>query len=447
MEDGSTSLNGLLVPSLENTGSYGGRTSLVTYPVHKVLVYADGLGDLPIFGNTQIPGAMLQRVVNGTWSSLQTGGERAPSVLPVNLSLSEKAIGTFRMSLEKAVEYEHAWFDSGLPGVASWLSAGTESSSTELKPAVRRLIEAHSLNTAQAIRNEEALQLKQATASEVPMATRNIIEEAITFWAENAHTELRDRLNGAFLSKSWGKTTWWKLFWRVDEVSFTALNILSRAWLVDAEKEMIWISGRIQQSGLLGPPEESFTPNTAVIDEKKGSFLEFNRKQGLRDVMDEAKPIEPDEKEQIVLHPWPQNIPLARTALSVTTVPPLHAVAQTLTLQTVSTTFLTSTLSALIYVSVSSSTVYEAGAIAAAGLVLSLRRLQKKWEHAREEWAMGIREEGAEELRSVEQLLRDTVNKGGEVKFDFDADRRRRIAREALEEVQDALDEIPVKEK
>jgi hypothetical protein len=49
------------------------------------------------------------------------------------------------------------------------------------------------------------------------------------------------------------------------------------------------------------------------------------------------------------------------------------------------------------YVSISTTSIYEAGAIAAFGFVYSMRRLQKKWETARGSGRarLGRREEGA----------------------------------------------------
>ena len=415
---------------------------MVTYPVHKVLIYAESLGALPAIGDVQYMGSMIQRVVDGSWSALQSSGGQAPSIIPVNLSLSEVGIDSFRKSVERSIEFEHAWFDSGMPSIATWLSEGTESSSETLKPSVRRLVELISTNISQGIQKEEDTHLQESKAKEVPKTTKDIIEQGISAWAENAHTELRDRLNSAFVSKSWSKTKWWKLFWRVDEVGFVASDILNRAWLVDAEKEMIWISGRIQQSGLLGLPKLKPPAKASKPEHVKTGLFSGPEAPTVADLLDDVEPFEPDKEEALVVHPWPQNISYARSALSRFTIPPLQVLSQTLTLQTVSTAFLTSTLSALVYVGVSSTSLYEAGTIAALGLVLSLRRLQKNWEGAREQWKFAVRENGREVLRREEQILRDTVKRGGEVQFDLAAVEQRRIASEALAKVQDALDEV-----
>ena len=415
---------------------------MVTYPVHKVLIYAQNLETLPLAEGTQSLGSMVQKVVDGSWSALQPSGGQTLSTIPVNLSLSEVAIETFRKSLERSVEFEHAWFDSGMPSVASWLSEGTATIPGTVKPSVRRLIEQVTTTTSNAIQSEEDTQLHEAKAREIPTTIKDVLDRGISVWAENAHTELRDRLNGAFISHSWSKLKWWKLFWRVDEVGFVTSDILNRAWLVDAEKEMIWISGQMQQSGLLGQSKSEEILKVPEPKAVKTSLYKGPEAPTLADVLDDVKPFTPDEEEPLVLHAWPQSISYARSSIARYTVPPLQALSQTLLLQTLSTTLLTSSLSVLVYVGVSSTSVYEAGAIAALGLVVSLRRLQKKWESARNEWKFGVRDQGRKVLRHEEALLRDTIKHGGEVQFDFAAVELRKTAKEALAKAQKALDEV-----
>jgi hypothetical protein len=44
-------------------------------------------------------------------------------------------------------------------------------------------------------------------------------------WAEQFHAGLRDK---AFSAKNWHKLSWWKLFWRVDDVTMLTTEILER---------------------------------------------------------------------------------------------------------------------------------------------------------------------------------------------------------------------------
>lgn len=86
--------------------------------------------------------------------------------------------------------------------------------------------------------------------------------------------------------------------------------------------------------------------------------------------------------------------------------------------------------------------VAEAGAIAALGLVWTLRRLQKKWEGERGSWEAEVREHGRVVLSEVEEVLRSVVrtNERGTLRNADMEDWQR--ARGALERVEEALQEV-----
>ena len=434
-----------LVPSLDIINSLSGRPGTVTYPVHKALMYEEGLKSLASFAIIDLHadrrqnGQMFKGVIDWSWSIAQQGLTKDQPVSPINLAMAEAAIDFFRQSLDKSMEYEHMWFDAGMPGISSWLSEGTNIQQGAVKPAVRRLIQTVCENSADAIEQEEVLALAKEKAETISEPTKKIIDQGISIWAENAHTELRDRLNAAFHSESWRKTRWWKLFWRIDDVGYIASDILQRAWLVDAEKEMIWICGRIHQSGLLGPPKLRPTP-TPDPDEEEPVF---GRAPDIyvEDIVPKEMPSDFTEPLP-VFHPWPQDIFHARSVLSRLTIPPLQAIAQNLLLQTIATNVLTSSLSALLYVSISATSPYEAGAIAALGLVYSLRRLQKRWEAVRAEWQMQLREDGRRVLKRVEEEAREDVWEGGKPEVNETGVEARRIAREAVAKVRRDLDAL-----
>jgi len=426
-----------LVPSLEIANS------AMTYPVHKALMYEEGLSSLGTFATIEAHveqsqvGRMFKGVIDWSWSTSQQRDKADEPVTPINLALAESAIETFRRSLDKSIEYEHMWFDAGMPALSAWLLEGTQAQPDFLKPAVRRLIQIICDNVDQGILREEVLRMQKEKAATVPIATQNIISQGITIWAQNAHTELRDRLNVAFASQSWRKTLWWKLFWRVDEVGYVASEILQRTWLVEAEKEMIWMSGRIHQSGLLGPPKLRPTPPHDPEDEEQKLGGKPPAPTAADFVPQASNFNEPPHFE----HPWPQDMARARSTLSSLTIPPLQALSQGLVLQTVSTNVLVIFLSALVYVSISTTSPYESGAIAATGLVYSLRRLQKKWEYARGEWEMDVREEGRRVLRHTENLAREAVE-DVQPEADEVGIRERAVARKAVGKVREALNEL-----
>ena len=434
-----------LVPELEMANSASGRIATVTYPVHKALVYDENfknLASISTIARETVDNRedhMVMGVIDGSWNALQPGIGQDGPIIPVNLNLGEVAIEVFRKSLERSMEYEHAWFDSGMPTLLTWLIAGTEAQPSALKAPLRRLIQSICESLSRALLKEEESRLEQERVATIPVATKSVLDQGITIWAENAHTELRDGLNSAFNSKSWRKTKWWKLFWRVDDVGFIFSDVLQRAWLVEAEKEMIWISGRIHQSGLLGPPK--LRPRTVPDPEDEKRLGGHPPAPRISDLVPQASFFERDE-EKFVKHPWPQQISRARSAISSLTIAPLQALAQALLLQTISTSILASSLSALLYISISTTSPYESGAIAAVGIVYSLRRLQRRWEAAKGEWEFQIREEGRRVLRNAEQVAREAVRDGGRPEVDEVGIEASIIAKEAVRRVREALEEL-----
>ncbi|RDJ93213.1 hypothetical protein B4Q13_23445, partial [Lacticaseibacillus rhamnosus] len=56
---------------------------------------------------------------------------------------------------------------------------------------------------------------------------------------------------------------WWKLFWRVDDVSMIASDILNQRFLPEAQSEIIFLAGRIAQSGVFRDAPTTFNENWA----------------------------------------------------------------------------------------------------------------------------------------------------------------------------------------
>ncbi|KAL9119477.1 MAG: hypothetical protein Q9187_003966, partial [Circinaria calcarea] len=436
----------LLVPALETLASASGRVTTVTYPVHKALIYGEGVPGLlacsqviNAAGVGQYTNAILG-VVNVGWHI--QGQELSLAMAFANLDQAEGAIAQIRQTVENSTDYEHNWLESNMSAVSDWIREGTESLASGVKPANTHLIQIILENTERAVVIEEAQRLRQLSIETVPDSVRYDLDESITSWAENAHTELRESLHNAFHGKNWGKLTWWKLLWRVDDVGMLSSEVLQRSWLVEAEKEIIWIGGRIQQAGFLDSNQRSSnSPNKKNERESKPTFGQEPPSPRLADMIDQP----PVSSELIFFNPSnprPQQISLARQSLSTVTVPPLQALSQRLLLQTLSTTAATTALSCLVYFSLSTTSIYEAGAIAAFGLVYSLRRLQRRWEDAKEVWMGSVREEGRRLLKTIENTFRRVVREGGKPKVDEAGLEERRLAREAVEDVRRALGNV-----
>ena len=127
---------------------------------------------------------------------------------------------------------------------------------------------------------------------------------------------------------------------------------------------------------------------------------------------------------------------MTRALLTADTIPALQALAQKLVLQTLTTSTFSTAFAGLMYVSTLSTSLYEAGAVAALGVVWSLRRMQGKWETARKFWEGEVREEGRKAVRGVESVVsnalipRDSLLEGAEELEE---------AKEALKKAESAL--------
>ncbi|KAJ5381904.1 uncharacterized protein N7496_004332 [Penicillium cataractarum] len=407
------SAESFLVPNVTIQTSHSGRQNVVRYPVHRSIICGTGVDGLLAF-STLMGRSNLQNEVASVRGAIELSvadQKRDSGRLSfVDLERATTALDKIRESVQNASEYERGWNGSGVQPVIDWLSTISQAVNEEaLNPALAPLIESL-LDAAEkgvVVRDAEALhdQTSGVTSPEV----RSQLENGISTWAEQAHSELRSSLEAGFASPRWRGLAWWKLFWRVDDVSMITSEILERRFLRRAERDVIWTSGKYQQAGLL----EEATPSASPESTETAP----------------AKSTPP---------PWPTQIPDMRTKLLTTTVPSIQALAQSLVLFSVSTTTLTSALSALTYVAVPSASVYESCTLAAIGLIYSLRRQQKKWDVARDFWEEEVRDEGRTALLETEALLRKIVREGGKEIEDLSDHRTREMitrARKALERV------------
>ncbi|KAF2492123.1 hypothetical protein BU16DRAFT_446850, partial [Lophium mytilinum] len=432
----------ILVPSLQMAAAAGPGT-VVQYPVHKAVVVGEGLESGIAYGrftadaaSRSIPPEMVKVAIGIPAPSTSVGNQPTKGVTAVDLDVAAKALAKFRESIANSVAYEHGWYSSGLPAITEWLMNGLSQQGSKLKPAVKHLILSSLDDIETKITAEDADRLNQLVASTIPEHTRTSILASLRIWAEHAHTELRDHLEGAFAGKNWRKIAWWKLFWRVDDVSMIASEVLERRWLVDAEKGSIYLTGRLEEAGLFKgqtrPGEEVLTKSPVKPLDAAGFTTPVSPFKWRAVAQHKATLVEDGEVRVPAPKPWPMQIPVMRALLLKDTVPPLQALAQSLVITTLSTTSLASALSALVYLSVPSLSVVESAAVAVFGVVWALRRMQVRWEEAREAWQGEITEEGRKALKYTEDLVAEVVKTGGQPDEDVEGVEQRRAAREAV---------------
>lgn len=400
----------VLVPTMEIPTSSTGRYTPVTTPVHKSFILGEGImGAVPLLSYP----LDANRETIGAAVNVPNSESKALPIPSIDISSGNEALHTFRKSIENAMVYERQWLSSGITEVIDWMKKGAASNQDTIKEPVLRLILSIIKNADKHLESERSRQISLLLSTRVPSAQLASLRQELSNWSERAHTELRDQLDIAFGGQRWRKLGWWKLFWRVDDVSMITSDMLSRSFLIEAEKEIIFLAGRTEEAGIYRniPLPSDSTQNSdwayTPVPEAVPEGLPPSPK--LRDVIPVV--VDEDTPTRVKPQPWPLHIPIARTFLSTTTVPALQALAQKLVLQTLSTSSLTSALAGLMYVSNLSTTVYEAGAVAAFGIVWSMKRMQNKWEAARKYWEGEVREEGRKTVRNVETIVGENLNK------------------------------------
>ncbi|KAJ9639900.1 hypothetical protein H2199_006133 [Coniosporium tulheliwenetii] len=433
----------ILVPTLQTPTSFSGRMTPVTHPVHRALLLGSGLQDAVEYGRytageveEDTTADTVKLAISMPAPETEPHQSASDSYAIVDPQLASKSLDTFRTSIAESVAYEHGWFRSGMPAISEWLEQDAKVLEGTMKPAVKSLIVSLLDDAESNLMAEDAQRLAELVASSVPEHSKQAILDSLKVWAENAHTELRDQLDIAFAGKHWRKITWWKLFWRVDDVAMIMTDVLERRWLQGAERGIIYVAGRLDEATSPKSAPTFSTPAAAPQPEHQevyqARFGMLPPPPTAAELAAEDQKLEDDIDAPTTIphpNPWPQYIPLARATLSATTVPTLQALAQKVVLQTLSTVSLTSALSALMFVSISTTSVFEAGGIAALGLVWSLRRMQKRWEDARDGWEEEVREEGRRTLKVTEERMRGRVEEVGRVVGDVEGAEERRGAR------------------
>ncbi|KAK8096944.1 hypothetical protein PG999_012888 [Apiospora kogelbergensis] len=436
----------VLVPTVDIPTSNTGRYTPITTPVHKALLVADGI--LGAGSVTTLPLLESESVIAAA-VNLPDYKPADAAALPftvVDVGTAGAGLRLIRKDVGNAMQYEHKWFESNVPKLVEWLKQDVISvpEGKATKAPVRRLIASLLQNASVSIQREEAKQLSSrlllstSPSSSNSASARNTahLQRGLSEWAETAHTELQEQLDLAFSSGRWHKLGWWKLFWRVDDVGMLTADILGQRFLPGAEKNAIYLAGRIEEAGI---PTTSFpitytSPLSSPSASSLSSTPEVQQLKATSPSNAIAKtPVGPITR-------WPTSISTARFYLQSETIPALQALAQKLVLQTLSTSGLTTSMGALAYFGTLTTGLYEAGAVAALGIVWSMRRMQKQWEAARLYWEGEVREEGRKAVRGVEVSIAHVLDNDAAVRGDTAVDISARDAAAELNKARELVD-------
>lgn len=476
-ERGSDELEAaILVPALTIPGA-GGRVGFVRYPVHKAVVVTEGVSGAVELGRLPkglLDGHMIQSALSLPLRKEEgiPKNERDGDV--VDVGLAEHALGLFRENRANGAVFSQEWQASKVGSITNWLANSTkvEEKGDGLKSAVRDLLDSLLVKTQSAVESADSSSWARCSTLSVPESKRTILQEALATWCKDAHQDLQTNLSTAFLGPAWKRTTWWRLFWRIDEVSISAAEVLRRGWLVEAEQSLAFFSGRLLESGVATeaqlrgvshlsdnrkPKAEAAADVKTLLDERtEQEMADYNAaqkgifKNGRPETVAELMQLPPllsKIREETGLNalfnpPWPQTINLAREQILHEAVPALHVKAQRFMLAALSTMGGSSALSAWLWVASGGVALYESGAIAALGLVWALRRLQKAYGKEREVFAGAVRENGRRVLADVESRLQKVVNEGGRVAVREEDIRERESSRKVVQVTREALAQI-----
>ncbi|KAI1266510.1 hypothetical protein F5Y18DRAFT_381781 [Xylariaceae sp. FL1019] len=366
-------------------------SSVITSTVHKTLMISEGITGAAAVKSVHNEGPtyedpnILTSAVNLPGYK-QADVDRAPP-LSIDVVSASNGLGLIRKDLSHAMDYEKLWSQSNLSKLVEWLRAGIMTTPDKTtKAAVRNLIASLLTNTEHALNLEQKQRDESSSTPHHSLGTSITLRKGLDEWAEGAHSELREQLDHAFSSRKWRKLRWWKLFWRVDDVGMLTTDILTQKFLPVSERTSIFLAGRMREAGTGFGSFQSAAPASPQHVTSASKFT-------------------PTFPSVSTTSQWPIQIPATRNYLQNETVPALQALAQKLVLQTLSTSGFTTALGALVYVGTLSTSLYEAGAVAALGIVWSMKRMQRQWEVARDFWEGEVREEGRKAVKGVEDVM------------------------------------------
>ncbi|KAM0723699.1 hypothetical protein Q7P37_000687 [Cladosporium fusiforme] len=445
----------VLVPSLSMPMSNGGRIGFVRYPVHKALIIGDGVEGAVECGQMHkaglnsdlIASAINLPLIAPTVAETSPTDDKLGKIL--NIDLAGHALDIFRESNANGARFSDEWERSRVSAISEWLVQSTDKSPSGLKQAVQAQIDSALESTSHVVDQVQLERTSEVKRTNVPDAKRNALQEAISSWSAEAHKDLQLNITTAIESRSWNRTAWFRLLWRIDDVTFSAADILQRSWLNEAEQNLAFLSGRIRESGIATETElrESGMEQKLLEDGRKHEMETYDAVKDHRESVAELMQMpamlsrlqEQSGVNALFNPPWPQMITLSRATMLHTLVPALHRRAQTLLVSTLTTISGTTALGAWLLVASSGTAMAEAGAVASLGLVWSLRRMQKKWGTRRNDFEVSVRENGRRVLAEVEGQLRNIVGQNGRVALRPEDVETWQRARDAVDKARDVL--------
>lgn len=394
----------VLVPAVDTAATTAGHSAPIVTPVHMAVLVADGvLGAASILSLPISPESQDTITAVANFKRISAEDKAAcPSLVITSVEAGAQGLGLFRESASNAMKYEALWTEAGVGHINKWLRSNVLSQAEQegtTKAPVRKLIESILHNAGAALQAAEYRDMKVSVEGGPSPHAIARLNQVLADWAKDAHEELQQQLEIAFVGEAWRQMNWWKLFWRVDDVGMLSSEMIAQRFLPEAEKRLIFLAGRLQEAGIT-------TAGGGKPVTYSGPAVSPSFPEGESSVATTATATTTTESE--TKGTWPAHIPFTKNYLLAETVPALQALAQKLVLQSSTLAGATTALGGMSWLS--GFGIYECGAVAALGIVLSLRGLQKRWERARDFWEGEVREEGRKAVRATEASIAELLD-------------------------------------
>lgn len=413
--DGQSRLRAAVLPVLHDPLAGSGRAGSVRFPVHRTIMLGESLrGAVNLSAYMSLHGEHCEGPVHIAVDLPVS--DSALEGTSTNIAAAEDALEAFRTDVRNGPRFSEIWQTSGMSRLTELLKSHRGGQLPEpVKEHIHSVLSTTKDTLTSTVREAE----RDIRSTTVPDTIRHVLQAAITSWSEYAHSDLRDTMTMAFESSTWRRTSFPRLLWRVDDVSFSAAELLHSNFLTESETYLAFLTGRIGEAGFFAksqtssssqssPPPARVASPASDIDPQQGlSPVQFLQLSQTRDKIKAETGIDP-----FVTKPWPAGLTACRHSLLTTLVPSLHVRGQSLVLQCLGLIGSTSALGTWYIVATAGSGMYEAGAIVGLGVVWALRRLQKLWGAERSKFESEVREQGRIALGEVEARLRGIVRDG-----------------------------------
>lgn len=463
MSDTTIPSDVLFSPTVSTPASADARPSLVSLPVHRTIIVSGGVDELlsvaQLLAWTKFESPIERSLVNVVLCLDGEAEISASRTMRVDMAKAEGGLQAAQEALDRGLDFEKAWAESGMPTLSKWLGSlsarGSQGLSPILYDLIASLLEAAAANIASHAKEAETIARSRA----VTARTRLVLEDAINAFSKQGHAELQSGLAAAWASRNWRKLAFWKLFWRVDDVPLIVTDLLTSAWLPHTERAVYELTGRMKQAGISLPPPSaavSFSePQTSATSEHAiakevaydgtGQPLILASTASAEGV---STPLLPPARTPIRIDPRAEPTPSLATMISTSrqrfitgAITSLTSSAQQIVLKALTLAGASAGLSALSFLSITTGSVYESATIVALGTAYALRRMQRAWEAQCRDLESGLMEEGRTVLKQTEEYLRRRVEEASHVVEDEAEVRLRKEANEAVERAKVALSE------